>query len=153
MKKFKLTAALMTVGLFLAIGSQNANAAGLGYIDYQKVQEGFPFAQQAVKEIDAKALEMQQYMVDKEKQYKSLDTPLKKQNFEEQTAREFKLKQDAYMKLKAQKEEQVYNKIQAATKQVLVEQKLDAVVDYRVIFVGGVDISDLVIQKLKSGQF
>jgi len=57
------------------------------------------------------------------------------------------------MKLKAQKEEQVYNKIQAATKQVLVEQKLDAIVDYRVIFVGGVDISDLVIQKLKSGQF
>ena len=142
----------MTAGLFITLGNQ-ANAAGVGYIDYQKVQENFPFAQQAVKEIDAKALEMQQYMVDKEKQYKSLDTPLKKQNFEEQTAREFKLKQDAYMKLKAQKEEQVYNKIQAATKQVLVQQKLDAIVDYRVIFVGGVDISDLVIQKLKSGQF
>jgi Skp family chaperone for outer membrane proteins len=57
------------------------------------------------------------------------------------------------MRLKSQKEEQVYNKIQAAAKQVLVEQKLDAIVDYRVIFVGGVDISDLVIQKLKSGQF
>ena len=152
MKKFKLTALLMTAGLFITLGNQ-ANAAGVGYIDYQKVQENFPFAQQAVKEIDAKALEMQQYMVDKEKQYKALDTPLKKQNFEEQTAREFKLKQDAYMKLKAQKEEQVYNKIQAATKQVLVQQKLDAIVDYRVIFVGGVDISDLVIQKLKSGQF
>lgn len=142
----------MTAGLFLSLGSQ-ANAAGIGYIDYQKVQENFPFAQQAVKEIDAKALEMQQYMVDKEKQYKSLDTPLKKQNFEEQTAREFKLKEEAYMRLKAQKEEQVYNKIQAATKEVLVQQKLDAVVDYRVIFVGGVDISDIVIQKLKSGKF
>ncbi len=152
MKKFKLAALLMTAGLFLSLGSQ-ANAAGIGYIDYQKVQENFPFAQQAIKEIDAKALEMQQYMVDKEKQYKSLDTPLKKQNFEEQTAREFKLKEEAYMRLKSQKEEQVYNKIQAATKQVLVEQKLDAVVDYRVIFVGGVDISDIVIQKLKSGKF
>ncbi len=152
MKKFKLSALLMTAGLLIAFGNQ-AYCAGVGYIDYQKVQENFPYAQQAVKEIDAKALEMQQYMVDKEKQYKSLDTPLKKQNFEEQTAREFKLKQDAYMKLKAQKEEEVYNKIQAATKQVLVQQKLDAIVDYRVIFVGGVDISDLVIQKLKSGQF
>ena len=152
MKKFKLAALLMTAGLFLTLGNQ-ANAAGVGYIDYQKSQDRSPFAQQAIKEIDAKALEMQQYMVDKEKQYKALDTPLKKQNFEAQTAREFKLKEDAYMKLKAQKEEQVYNKIQAATKQVLVEQKLDAIVDYRVIFVGGVDISDLVIQKLKSGQF
>lgn len=55
------------------------------------------------------------------------------------------------MKLRTQKEEQVFNKIQAAAKQVLVEQKLDAIVDYRVIFVGGVDITDLVIQKLKSG--
>ena len=151
MKKFKLAALLMTAGLFITLGNQ-ADAAGVGYINYQKVQEGFHFAQQAVKEVDAKALEMQQYMVDKEKQYKSLDTPLKKQNFEEQTAREFKLKEEAYMRLKVQKEEQIYNKIQAATKQVLVEQKLDAIVDYRVIFVGGVDVTDTVLQKLKSGQ-
>ena len=63
------------------------------------------------------------------------------------------MKEQAYMKLKASKEEMIYNKIQAATKQVLVDQKLDAIVDFRVIFVGGVDISDLVIQKLKSGQY
>jgi len=148
MKKIVLTALL--IGMVFGL---KANASGVGYIDYGKVQENFSFAQQAVKEIDAKALDMQQFMVDKEKQYKNLDTPLKKQNFEEQTAREYKLKEDAFMRLKAQKEEQVYNKIQAAAKQVLVEQKLDAIVDYRVIFVGGVDISDLVIQKLKSGQF
>lgn len=152
MKKFRLAALTFAVGIIISMGSQ-AFAGGVGYINYQKVQEGFPFAQQAVKEIDAKALEMQQYMVDKEKQYKALDTPLKKQNFEEATAREFKMKEEAYMKLKASKEEQVYNKIQSAAKQVLVDQKLDAIVDYRVIFVGGVDISDLVIQKLKSGQF
>ena len=149
MKKFTLTA-IIAAAMLLGL---KANAAGVGYIDYQKVQENYSFAQQAVKEIDAKALEMQQYMVDKEKQYKSLYTPLKKQNFEEQTAREFKLKEDAYMRLRAQREEQVYNKIQAAAKQVLVEQKLDAIVDFRVIFVGGIDITDVVIQKLRSGQF
>lgn len=149
MKKISFSTLLTLTLLLFAAKAQ----AGVGYIDYMKVQDNYPFAQQAVKEVDARALEMQQFMVDKEKQYKSLDTPLKKQNFEEQTAREFKLKEDAYMKLKAQKEEQIYNKIQAATKQVLVEQKLDAILDYRVIFVGGVDISDLVIQKLKSGQF
>ena len=148
MKKIALT--VLLIGMMFGL---KADAAGVGYIDYGKVQEYFSFAQQAVMEIDAKALDMQQFMVDKEKQYKNLDTPLKKQNFEEQTAREYKLKEDAFMRLKAQKEEQVYNKIQAAAKQVLVEQKLDAIVDYRVIFVGGVDISDLVIQKLKSGQF
>lgn len=150
MKKFKLAALLMAAGLSFGL---QADAAGVGYIDYQKISDAYPVAQQAIKEVDAKTLEIQQFMVDKEKQYKSLDTPLKKQNFEEQTARELKLKQDALMKLRTQKEELVYNKIQAATKQVLVEQRLDAVLDYRVIFIGGVDISDLVIQKLKSGQF
>ena len=150
MKKITLSALLVCAGLIFGL---QANAAGVGYIDYTKVQENFSFAQQAIKEIDAKALDMQQFMVDKEKQYKNLDTPLKKQNFEEQTAREYKLKEDAFMRLKAQKEEQVYNKIQAAAKQVLVEQKLDAIVDYRVIFVGGLDITDLVIQKLKSGSY
>ena len=152
MNKIKMTTLALFGAAVLSLGS-SANAAGVGYIDYQKVQEAFPFAQQAVKEIDAKALEMQQYMVDKEKQYKALDTPLKKQNFEDQTAREFKLKQDSYMRLKSDKEELVFNKIQAAAKQVLVEQKLDAVLDFRVVFVGGVDITDLVIQKLKSGSF
>ena len=39
---------------------------------------------------------------------------------------------------------------QAAAKQVLVEQKLDAVLDTNAVFIGGVDITDLVIQKLKT---
>lgn len=153
MKNFKMAILAIAVGAFIGMTSNQAMASGLGYINYQKVSDNFSYAQAAVKEIDAKALEMQQYMVDKEKQYKSLDTPLKKKNFEEVTAKEFNAKQEAFAKLKAQKEEAVYTKIQAATKQVLVEQKLDAVIDFRVIFIGGVDISDLVIDKLKTGKF
>ena len=145
-----LKSAVLTLGIIL-IGSQ-AFASGVGYINYQKVQNDYPLAQSAIKEIDNKGLELQQFMVDKEKQYKALSTPVQKQNFEEATARELKTKEDALIKLRAEKEELIYNKIQAAAKQVLVEQKLDAILDYRVIFVGGVDISDLVIQKLKSGQ-
>ncbi len=148
MKNLKL--AVVTLGVIL-LGSQ-ALAGGVGYINTQKVQNGYPLAQSAIKEIDAKALEIQQFMIDKEKQYKALSTPVQKQNFEEATSRELKAKEDALMKLRTQKEELIFNKIQAAAKQVLVEQKLDAIVDYRTIFVGGVDVSDLVIQKLKSGQ-
>ncbi len=133
----------------LILGAQ-AFAAGVGYIDYVKVQENYPLAQSAIKEIDAKALEIQQFMVDKEKQYKALDTPLKKQNFEEATAKELQLKEEALIKLKNQKEELVYSRIKEAANKVLVEQHLDAIVDFRVIFVGGVDVSDQVIQKLKA---
>ena len=152
MNKIKMTTLALFGAAVLSLGS-SAIAGGVGYIDYQKVQESYPLAQQAIKEVDSKATELQQYMLDKEKQYKALDTPLKKQNFEDAAARELNTKQEALYRLKSDKEELVFNKIQAAAKQVLVEQKLDAVLDFRVVFVGGVDITDLVIQKLKSGSF
>ena len=147
MKKLKLMALMLAAGLAISANTQ-ANAE-VGYLNYQKVLENYPAAQQAVKEIDSKSLELQQYMVDKEKQYKSLDTPLKKQNFEAQTATEFNAKQEALMKLRSSKEAQILSQVQAAAKAVMVSQKLDAVLSDQVIFVGGVDVTDLIIQKLK----
>ena len=126
-----------------------ANASGVGYINYAKVIDNYDYAKQVTKEIDAKGLEMQQYLVDKEKEYKSLDTPLKKQTFEERVSQEFKTKESAYIALKEKREQEVYTKIKEAAKAVMVEQKLDAIVDDRAVFVGGVDITNLVISKLK----
>ena len=147
MKKLKLMAILMAASLALSFG--NSANAEVGFINYQKVLDNYPAAQQAVKDLDAKGLELQQYMLEKEKQYKSLDTPLKKQNFETQTATEFNAKQDALMKLRNDKENQIMTQIQSAAKAIMVSQRLDAVLSDQVIFVGGVDITDLVIQKLK----
>lgn len=127
-----------------------ANAGGVGYIDYMKVIDNYDYAKQVTKEVDAKGLEMQQYLVDKEKEYKSLDTPLKKQTFEERVSQEFKNKEAAYMALKEKREQEVYNKIKEAAKAVMVEQKLDAVMDARGVFVGGIDITPSVISKLKT---
>ena len=127
-----------------------ANASGVGYIDYAKVVDNYDYAKQVTKEIDAKGLEMQQYLVDKEKEYKSLDTPLKKQTFEEKISQEFKQKESAYMTLKEKREQEVYNKIQDAAKAVMVEQKLDAIMDVRGVFVGGIDVTPNVISKLKT---
>lgn len=147
MKKLKLMAILMAAGLALSFG--NSANAEVGFINYQKVLDNYPAAQQAVKDLDAKGLELQQYMLEKEKQYKSLDTLLKKQNFETQTATEFNTKQDALMKLRNDKENQIMTQIQSAAKAIMVSQRLDAVLSDQVVFVGGVDITDLVIQKLK----
>ncbi len=146
MKNIKRMALLIAAGLTLGISTQ-ANAE-VGYLNYQKVLETYPAAKQAVKEIDAKTLELQQFMVDKERQYKALDTPLKKQNFENQTASELKTKQEAIYKLQNDRQTQILNQIQSAARAVMVTQKLDAVLSDEVVFVGGVDITDLVIQKL-----
>lgn len=151
MKNLRNLALTLTFVLLMSFNAK-AMAEGVGFIDYKKVQDNYSYAQVAAKEIDAKALELQQFVVDKEKQYKALDTPLKKQNFEEKTKKEFEAKQSAYVTFKLKKEEDVYNKIQAAAKQVLIDQKLDAIFDYRVIFVGGLDVTDLVISKLKGNK-
>lgn len=151
MKNLKKMALTLTLVLLMSVNAK-VMAEGVGFIDYKKVQDNYAYAQAAAKEIDAKALELQQFIVDKEKQFKALDTPLKKQNFEEKTKKEFEAKQSAYVTFKLKKEEDVYNKIQAAAKQVLVDQKLDAIFDYRVIFVGGLDVTDLVISKLKGNK-
>ena len=146
MKNIKRMALLIAAGLTLGLSTQ-ANAE-VGYLNYQKVLETYPAAKQAVKEIDAKTLELQQFMVDKERQYKALDTPLKKQNFENQTASELKTKQEAIYKLQNDRQTQILNQIQSAARAVMVTQKLDAGLSDEVVFVGGVDITDLVIQKL-----
>ena len=148
MNKIKFISLVVLVMVLTSLNS-TAQASGLGFINYKKVQENYAFAKDAIKEVDSKGLELQQYLVDKEKEFKALDTPIKKKNFEEKTSKDFKLKEEAYVKLKATKEEEVYNKIQEAAKQVLIDQKLDAIVDFRIIFVGGIDITDLVIEKLK----
>ena len=129
-----------------------ANAGGVGYIDYAKVIDNYDYAKQVTKEVDAKGLEMQQYLVDKEKEYKSLDTPLKKQTFEDRVSQEFKAKESAYLSLREKREKEVYTKIQDAAKAVMVEQKLDAIMDVRGVFVGGVDVTPNVIQKLKTSK-
>lgn len=150
MKNFKLAVSFIVLTIML-LGVNQAFAGGVGYIDYQRIQDSYPLAQQAIKEVDAKALEIQQFMVDKEKQYKALDTPLKKQNFEDATAKELDAKQSAYLQLKTQKGEMIFNNIQSAAKKVMIEQGLDTILIDRVIFVGGVDVTDQVITKLKSG--
>ena len=146
MKGIKLGFVAMAIVAMTGI----ANAGGIGYIDYAKVIDNYDYAKQVTKEVDAKGLEMQQFLVDKEKEYKSLDTPLKKQTFEDRVSQEFKTKEAAYIALREKREKEVYDRIQNAAKSVMVEQKLDAIMDVRGVFVGGLDITDNVIQKLKA---
>ena len=94
MKKF-----ISALAVLMMISSQ-AFASGVGYIDYQKVIELTPFAKNTMKVLDTKALELQQYLVDKEKEYKLIDAPAQKKNFQDKVANDFKAKEAAYMKLK-----------------------------------------------------
>ena len=137
----------------LALVSAPCFAEGLGYINYEKVLSNYDLAKNVARELDAKGMELQQYLMDKEKEFKAIDTPVKRQAFKDRIANEYKAKEEAYVKYRINKEKEVFNKVQSAAKIVMAEQKLDAIIDIKAVFAGGVDITDLVIQKLKTGTF
>ena len=60
-----------------------------------------------------------------------------------------KNKQNDYLKLQAKTEQEVFSKIKAVANQIMVEQKLDAVISDKAVFCGGIDITNLLIDKLK----
>ena len=149
MKNLKLFVISLVAILFT---TNFAMADGVGYIDYQKVVESTPFARDTMKSLDSKALELQQYLVDKEKEYKAIDTPIQKKNFQDKVANDFKAKETAYLKLKAKSENEIYEKIKTASTDIMVQHKLNVVISDRAVFIGGMDITDLVIQKLKGSK-
>ncbi len=147
MKKIKLLAAVLTI----MVGAVAANAAEtIGVANYKKIEAEYNYAKQAYKQLDDKILELQQFVIDKDKQFKAIDSPIQKKNFEEKTQKEYKAKEDALLKLKINKQDQIYENILNATKVVAKQKGINTVVDYRVIFVGGTDISDDIIKYLNN---
>ena len=139
----KITALLLTL-LFAA----PAFAETVGMVNYREIITNYSRAKSAMSELEDKANEMQRYLLDKEKEFKKIDSAVQRKNFEDQTARTFAQKQDAFDKYRERKEAEIDAAINNAIKQVAMENKIDTVVDSRVMFFGGVDITDKVLKKL-----
>ena len=152
MKKIKFLLTTIAAVLLFAGLNSTADAQTIGYVNYKTVESNYEFAKSAYKEIDTKYLELQQYLMDKEKQYKNIDSPINKKNFEDQVQKDFKAKNDEFTKLKMKRAEEVENNILKATQAVAAEKRIDVVLDYRVIFTGGTDLSQDVINYLNSGR-
>lgn len=127
-----------------------ANAATIGYADFDKVLSEYTFARNAYKEIDNKSSELRQYALDKDKQFKSIESPLQKKTFEDQVQKEFAAKAEKINTLTVQKEKTIRDNILAACKSVATSKKLDAVLDSSVIYAGGVDVTNDIIQILNT---
>ena len=139
----KITALLLTL-LFMA----PAFAETGGMVNYREIITNYSRAKSVMSELEDKANEMQRYLLDKEKEFKKIDSAVQRKNFEDQTARAFAQKQDALDKYRERKEAEIDAAINNAIKQVAMENKIDTVVDSRVMFYGGVDITDKVLKKL-----
>ena len=141
---------ILTAMLIMFAANLTANATAIGYADFQKVITEYSYARNAYKDIDNKLTELQQYVFEKEKQFKNIESPIQKKTFEDQIQREFKAKEEKVYNLKVQKETEIRNNILNASKAVAASKKLDVILDYAVIYAGGVDVTNDIIQYLNA---
>jgi len=137
--------------LFMFLFNTAAYAGGVGYIDYQKVMDNYLFAKTTMTEIQNKHDEIQKYLEQKEIEFNKLETPLQKQKFEASVQNELRTKETAFNDFREKKEEAVYSRIHAVSEKIRLSKGLDAVLDVRSVFSGGVDITDELIKTLNSG--
>lgn len=147
MKKIKF---ILTTMLIMLAVNLSANAATIGYADFGKVLNDYSFARNAYKDIDNRLTELQQYAIDKEKQFKTIESPIQKKTFEDQVQKEFRAKEDRIYDLKTQKEKVIRDNVMAACKSVAAAKKLDVILDYGVVYAGGVDVTNDIIQYLNA---
>ena len=86
----------------------------------------------------------------KDKQYKTIESPIQKKTFEEQIQKEFKAREEKIYNLKITKETEIKDKVLAASKAVATAKKLDVILDYGVVYAGGVDVTNDIIQYLNA---
>ena len=138
--------ALMVMTLF----EMPVFAGGTGYIDYDKVVAEYRYAQISLREINTKAQEIEKYLEAKEEEFSKLESPVQKQKLESTVRNEMKTKETAFNEFRDKREEAVYNKIHAVSEKIRMEKGLDAILDRRSVFSGGIDITDELIKKLNS---
>ncbi|MBQ9245465.1 OmpH family outer membrane protein [bacterium] len=147
MKKIKL---ILSALLIMFCVNISADASTIGYADFQKVLSEYTFARNAYKDIDNKFTELQQYAIDKDKQYKAIESPIQKKTFEDQIQKEFQAKEERLYNLRNQKEQVIKDNILAACKSVAATKKLDVILDFGVVYAGGVDVTNDIIQYLNA---
>ena len=140
---------ILVILLFLLFISPSYSA-GVGYINYEKVASEYKFAKTSMIEIETKGREVEQFLKAKEAEFSKLETPLQKQKLQEKVQAELKNKESAFNDFRNKREEEVYQRIHAVAEKIRLEKELDVLIDARGVFSGGVDISDLLIQRLNS---
>lgn len=125
-------------------------ASGVGYINYEKVVENYQYAKTTLREIETKNREIEEYLHKKELEFDKLESAIQKKKFEETVRTELQARERAFNEFRNKKEDDVYARIHAVSEKIRLEKGLDAVLDARSVFSGGVDITEMLIQKLNN---
>ena len=141
---------VIITSIFILFFSLPVFAGGVGYINYDKVVQNYQFAKNTLMQIEVKNNEIKQYLMMKENEFNKLESAVQNQKFEATVQAERRTKEHAFNDFRERKEEEVYNRIHAVSEKIRLEKGLDAIIDARSVFSGGVDITNDLIQKLNN---
>jgi outer membrane protein len=155
----KKTVSLMVLAAFFVFvaGATIAHAAAsIGYIEVQKVFKEYKETAKAQELVSKQEEEFKKSFDDSQKKLKDAETKGSKKEDLEKMRKEFEDKLmpkrqellDLNEKLTAKLQQEILN----ATKDVAKKVGIDVVMDKQVIITGGVDLTEMVINKLNEGK-
>ena len=143
MKKLVLSALSF---MFLTLAS---NAAGIGYLDYDKVSNNYPLATKYNKELNSKVSAIKSYTQKRQDLVTKAKTTEEKAKLKKESLAQIDKMEKEYLTLRDKYVVELKSKILAAAQKVRTEKKLDIILNVDSTVVGGIDVTDDVIKALK----
>ena len=143
MKKLMVVFVLM---LALTVASL---AAGMGYVDVQKVFVNYKEAKKMQEDFAVRETKFKEKVTKKQAELEAVKNDAKKlRDLKGKIQDELEAEQEQLIELNQKLTQQLKDKIVEAVKKVSREYALDYVVDRQVVLYGGIDITDWVIESL-----
>jgi outer membrane protein len=154
MKCFRFLSLVLFLGLLVPvfIFGNCSFAGGIGYIDVQKVFSNFDETRKAQEKISKqedeykKELESRQKKIEEAKESKLKESEIK--DLIEKLEKELNPKKQELLKLNAELTGKLQQEIVSVVSEVAKTLGIDVVVDKQAVISGGIDVTDIVVNKL-----
>lgn len=144
---FKKTVIAAALALGLSVGT--ANAAGIGYVDYNKVSTTYSLARKYTAELDAKIVAIENYAKAQQAKANAAKTAAEKKTITDAAVKQVRAKQKEYADTRNKREQELTQKVVAAAEKVRISKNLDIIIKKDSRVTGGIDVTADVLNILK----
>ena len=143
---------MLFIGLITLTASSSIFADNIGFVDLEKVLTNYNKAQTYQTDLQKKREDYQKFFQERQKK---LEEAKEKNKSEKDLKRmigemeeELKGKQEELFRFEAEFQRSILNEVTNASQKVAKEYGIDIVMDKRVIYSGGFDLTDFVVRRL-----
>lgn len=152
----KLISAFVIVGFLTLVCGSALAAVSIGFIDVQKVFKEYKETVKAQEQVSKQEEELKKEFEDSQKKLSDAEKKNMKREELEKLRKELEEKLTPKRQTLIELNERLTTKLQAdilsATKDVAKKVGIDVVMDKQVIITGGVDLTEMVVNKLNEGK-